>query len=89
MEAFIGQIGAVSRERPVLMIFEDTHWADPSSLEKTEDGVTIKVEGKDGEETLEAEVLLVAVGRTTVVEALNLDATDVQLDNQGQDRDCN
>jgi len=58
--------------------------ADPSSLEKTEDGVTIKVQGEDGEETLEAEVLLVAVGRTTVVEALNLDATEVQLDDRGQ-----
>jgi dihydrolipoamide dehydrogenase len=58
--------------------------ADPSSLKKTEDGVTIKVEGEDSEETLEAEVLLVAVGRTTVVEALNLDATEVQLDVRGQ-----
>ncbi|HEY5431287.1 MAG TPA: dihydrolipoyl dehydrogenase [Solirubrobacteraceae bacterium] len=58
--------------------------ADPSSLEKTEDGVRIKVEGKDGEETLQAEVLLVAVGRRTVVEALNLDATAVQLDDHGQ-----
>jgi dihydrolipoamide dehydrogenase len=58
--------------------------ADPASLKKTEDGVTIKVEGENSEETLEAEVLLVAVGRTTVVEALNLDATDVQLDGRGQ-----
>jgi dihydrolipoamide dehydrogenase len=58
--------------------------ANPSSLEKTEDGVKIKVEGEDGEETLEAQVLLVAVGRTTVVEALNLDATEVQLDDHGQ-----
>jgi dihydrolipoamide dehydrogenase len=58
--------------------------ADPSSLKKTEDGVTIKVEGEDSEETLEAEVLLVAVGRTTVVDALNLDATEVQLDDPGQ-----
>lgn len=46
--------------------------------------MTIKVEGEDNEETLEAEVLLVAVGRTTVVEALNLDATEVQLDDRGQ-----
>src|ERR1019366_5894595 len=58
--------------------------ADQSSLKKTEDGVTIKVEGQDSEETLEAEVLLVAVGRRTVVEALNLDATEVQLDDRGQ-----
>ena len=33
MEALIGQIEAISRETPVLMIFEDAHWADPSSLE--------------------------------------------------------
>lgn len=58
--------------------------ADPSSLKKTKAGVTIKVEGKDSEETLKAEVLLVAVGRRTVVEALNLDATEVQLDDRGQ-----
>lgn len=29
----IGQIEAISRQTPVLMIFEDAHWADPSSLE--------------------------------------------------------
>ncbi len=33
MEALIGQIAAIARESPVLMIFEDAHWADPSSLE--------------------------------------------------------
>ena len=33
MEALIGQIEAISRQTPVLMIFEDAHWADPSSLE--------------------------------------------------------
>jgi predicted ATPase len=33
MEALIAQIEAVSRQTPVLMIFEDAHWADPSSLE--------------------------------------------------------
>ncbi len=33
MEALIGQIEAIARETPVLMIFEDAHWADPSSLE--------------------------------------------------------
>jgi dihydrolipoamide dehydrogenase len=42
--------------------------ADPSSLEKTEDGVTIKVEGKDGEETLEAEVQLDDRGQIQVDE---------------------
>ena len=33
LEALIGQIEAISRQTPVLMIFEDAHWADPSSLE--------------------------------------------------------
>jgi class 3 adenylate cyclase/predicted ATPase len=33
MEALIAQTEAISGERPVLMIFEDAHWADPSSLE--------------------------------------------------------
>jgi class 3 adenylate cyclase/predicted ATPase len=33
MEALIVQIEALARQNPVLMIFEDAHWADPSSLE--------------------------------------------------------
>ena len=33
LEALIEQIEAIARELPVLMIFEDAHWADPSSLE--------------------------------------------------------
>ena len=33
MEALISQVEAMSRQSPVLMIFEDAHWADPSSLE--------------------------------------------------------
>jgi predicted ATPase len=33
MDGLIGQIVAISRETPVLMVFEDAHWADPSSLE--------------------------------------------------------
>jgi predicted ATPase len=33
MEALIHQIETIARETPVLMIFEDAHWADPSSLE--------------------------------------------------------
>ena len=33
MEALIRQIKALASESPVLMIFEDAHWADPSSLE--------------------------------------------------------
>ena len=37
----------------------------------------------DGGETLEAEALLVAVGRKTVIEDLNLDVTDVELNDRG------
>ena len=33
MEALIGQIEAISLHSPVLMVFEDAHWADPTSLE--------------------------------------------------------
>ena len=58
--------------------------ADPESLEKTDSGVKITVAGgDDGEETLEAEALLVAVGRRTVTEDLNLDVTNVELDDRG------
>jgi dihydrolipoamide dehydrogenase len=37
----------------------------------------------DGGETLEAEALLVAVGRKTVIEDLNLDVTDVEVGDRG------
>ena len=33
LEALTMQIEALSRQRPVLMIFEDVHWIDPTSLE--------------------------------------------------------
>ena len=33
MEALIAQTEALTRQSPVLMIFEDAHWADPTSLE--------------------------------------------------------
>jgi class 3 adenylate cyclase/tetratricopeptide (TPR) repeat protein len=33
LEALTVQLEALSRQKPVLMIFEDTHWADPTSLE--------------------------------------------------------
>ena len=32
LEALISQLGALARQSPVLMIFEDAHWADPTSL---------------------------------------------------------
>jgi class 3 adenylate cyclase/predicted ATPase len=33
LEALIAQTEALTRSRPVLMIFEDAHWSDPTSLE--------------------------------------------------------
>ena len=33
MEALTTQMEALSRQKPALMIFEDAHWADPTSLE--------------------------------------------------------
>ena len=32
-EALLGQLEAVARDRPVLMVFEDAHWIDPTSRE--------------------------------------------------------
>jgi class 3 adenylate cyclase/predicted ATPase len=33
LQALISQLEALARQSPVLMIFEDAHWADPTSLE--------------------------------------------------------
>src|SRR3984893_4623604 len=33
LEALIAQMEALTRQNPVLMIFEDAHWTDPTSLE--------------------------------------------------------
>ena len=33
LEALVAQLGALSHQNPLLMIFEDAHWADPTSLE--------------------------------------------------------
>src|SRR4029453_5970770 len=32
-EALLGQLESVARHRPVLMVFEDAHWIDPTSRE--------------------------------------------------------
>jgi predicted ATPase len=32
MEALIAQTEALTRQTPVMMIFEDAHWTDPTSL---------------------------------------------------------
>ena len=33
LEALAAQLEALSQPKPVLMIFEDVHWVDPTSLE--------------------------------------------------------
>ena len=33
LEALVSQVVALSRQNPLLMIFEDAHWTDPTSLE--------------------------------------------------------
>ena len=33
LEALVSQVEALARQNPVLMIFEDAHWIDPTSLE--------------------------------------------------------
>jgi predicted ATPase/class 3 adenylate cyclase len=33
LEALVSQMAALARQNPVLMIFEDAHWSDPTSLE--------------------------------------------------------
>ena len=33
LETFVSQIEALTRQKPVLMIFEDAHWTDPTTLE--------------------------------------------------------
>ena len=33
LDALISQMDALTRSRPVLMVFEDAHWSDPTSLE--------------------------------------------------------
>jgi predicted ATPase len=33
LEALISQLEALTRQNPVLMVFEDAHWTDPTSLE--------------------------------------------------------
>jgi predicted ATPase len=33
LEALVSQVAALSRPNPLLMIFEDAHWTDPTSLE--------------------------------------------------------
>ncbi|MDN5916381.1 MAG: thiamine pyrophosphate-dependent enzyme [Pseudonocardia sp.] len=69
---------------PVLFIVENNQYGMGTSvprewsMTKAGGGVTIDVETGDGTETLEADALLVAVGRRAVVDGLGLEATAVQ-----------
>ena len=56
------------------------------SAEKKDGKVYLQAEGAKGgkEETLEADVVLVAVGRRPYVQGLNLEAVGVELDNKGR-----
>ena len=38
LEALVSQMEALARQNPVLMIFEDAHWTDPTSLETVRPG---------------------------------------------------
>ena len=53
---------------------------DPASLERNEGGIAVTIQTGDGEERLQAEVLLVAVGRTANIEEIGLDSTAVEVD---------
>ncbi len=33
LDALVDQVDKLARDEPVLLVFEDAHWADPSSLE--------------------------------------------------------
>ena len=55
----------------------------PISAEKTPTGVTLKVQTRDGIETLHAERILMAVGRVPNTDGLNLEANGVKLDEHG------
>ncbi|KAJ6618216.1 dihydrolipoamide dehydrogenase [Mycena sp. CBHHK59/15] len=56
------------------------------SAEKTDGKVVLKMEAAKGgkDETLDANVVLVAVGRRPYVEGLNLEAIGVEIDNKGR-----
>jgi dihydrolipoamide dehydrogenase len=53
------------------------------SIEATEDGVRVKVAGKDGEQTLEAEQALVAIGFRANSKGLGLEEAGVKINEKG------
>ena len=56
---------------------------DVESVERSDDGLKVDVEVEGSTEAIEAETLLVAVGRRTVVDDLDLDAGGVEVDDDG------
>lgn len=50
------------------------------SVEKSDSGVRLTVESGKGEETLEAETMLVSVGRIANVEGIGLENTDIRIE---------
>jgi dihydrolipoamide dehydrogenase len=55
-----------------------------TGVETTDDGIRVTIETSKGEEeTLEADVLLVAVGRGPVTEGAGLDAAGIEVDDRG------
>ncbi len=56
---------------------------DIKSLEKQDTKLQVTVEGASGEEVIECDTLLMAVGRTPNVEDLGLEAAGVNLDDDG------
>jgi dihydrolipoamide dehydrogenase len=54
-----------------------------SAVETTDDGVVCTIDTKKGEEQVEADVLLVAVGRGPVTEGAGLDAAGVEVNDRG------
>ena len=56
------------------------HRLEPSTVQRNEGGVSVTVSGPDGERRLQAELLLVAVGRQANIDGIGLEGTAVEVD---------
>jgi len=52
----------------------------PDTLDKSGTGLTVKIQQAENETLLQAEMMLVAVGRKPVTESIGLEATEIQMD---------
>ena len=52
----------------------------PVEISKTDDGVAVRIQKPDGEETVHAQHLVIATGRRAAVDDLNLDSAGVEMD---------